>query len=203
MGVMTPDDEEWRPVVGYEETYEVSNLGRVRSHDRMVWDKRGFWRPKPACVLKPSLNRFTGYLHVGLSGGGRTVTRSIHRIVLETFVGLPPDPKMVCCHNDGNKQNNRADNLRWDTESNNQLDRNKHGKSMACRSHCKYGHEYTPENTVKHPSAPRSRICLTCQWIRNNHRSDLIGAPIDVRVEVFRRATAAIQSTREASLAHG
>ena len=47
-----------------------------------------------------------------------------------TFKGPPPDPKMEACHNDGNKDNNRLSNLRWDTKKNNKADMVKHGTAQ-------------------------------------------------------------------------
>lgn len=52
--------------------------------------------------------------------------KSVHRLVLEAFVGPCPDG-MEACHNDGNPRNNRLDNLRWDTPSSNMQDKKKHG----------------------------------------------------------------------------
>jgi len=70
--------------------------------------------------LKPGTNR-GGYLRVVLRNCGRNINYSVHRLVLETFVGPCPDG-MEACHNDSNPLNNRVENLRWDTKSANQLD---------------------------------------------------------------------------------
>lgn len=51
---------------------------------------------------------------------------SIHRLVLETFIGPCPDG-MECCHNNGDPVDNRLGNLRWDTHFNNVQDSIKHG----------------------------------------------------------------------------
>lgn len=52
-----------------------------------------------------------------------------HRLILLAFVGPCPDG-MECCHNDGNPENNRLDNLRWDTPKGNMADRTKHGRTL-------------------------------------------------------------------------
>lgn len=116
--------EKWRPVVGYEGLYEVSDAGRVRSLDRA--DVRG--RRISGHVLRPNKSG-PGLTHVSVSLHSATGARNtigVQRLVLHAFVG--PCPKgMQACHNDGNGFNNAVGNLRWDTPSNNQLDRRKHG----------------------------------------------------------------------------
>jgi hypothetical protein len=59
---------------------------------------------------------------------------SVARLVLEAFVGLCPEG-MEACHNDGNPTNNRVPNLRWDTRTNNQRDRIKHGTDSRGEKH--------------------------------------------------------------------
>lgn len=66
------------------------------------------------------------YLRVYLSKHGKDYTKKIHRLVLEAFVGPCPD-NMETCHNNGNKLDNRLENLRWDTHSHNARDSIKHG----------------------------------------------------------------------------
>lgn len=73
--------------------------------------------------LKPN---WTGRLVVGLYKNRRPHRRLVHRLVLETFIG-PCPVGMEACHNNGNRQDNRLANLRWDTHSNNVKDAVKHG----------------------------------------------------------------------------
>ena len=85
--------ERWRPVVGYEGFYEVSDHGRVRSVDRQVWVEeptRSYWRRYRQRVLAPSINR-GGYAVVGLAAKGERITKTIHGLVLRAFVGPCPD----------------------------------------------------------------------------------------------------------------
>lgn len=117
--------------------------------------------------IRGSTNRpHGGYQRVQLCYG--PVIRKdtyVHRMVLETFVGPCPEG-LEACHNDGNPLNNRLDNLRWDTKSANAQDTLQHGRhSMAGRTHCKWGHEFTPENTyhVKERDRTRRRCKACCK----------------------------------------
>lgn len=113
--------EEWRPVPGFC-GYEASSHGRIRSIDRyIVADGRAPYF-KRGVLLKQVKCPPGGYMKVSLSG----VTRRVHVIVAATFIG-PRHDGMVVCHNDGNKLNNSALNLRYDTQVGNMTDSRKHG----------------------------------------------------------------------------
>lgn len=157
---MNATHEEWRPVVGYEGSYEVSDQGRVRSLDRIVvryqYGKRTE-QPVRGRMLSPGETSF-GHEYVNLGRGNK---RYVHRLVLEAFVG-PPAAGTECCHNDGNPKNNLVSNLRWGTRSANIQDAVRHGTHhQAKKTHCKHGHPFTAENT----SITRrgQRRCLTCR----------------------------------------
>lgn len=147
----------WLPVAGWEDYYEVSNTGLVRSIERHVPHGRHgtvFIRER---ILKHSTNG--GYRQVKLCGGGSSQTRRVHQLVLEAFIG-PRPPAMDGCHNDGDPSNNHVANLRWDTRSSNMFDAVKHGTHQWARmTHCKKGHEYTSENTR---ITGNYRTCRTC-----------------------------------------
>ena len=102
-------DEIWRPIEGYEGSYEVSNLGRVRSLDRI--DTRG-WRHKGR-ICKQTKNK-RGYLLVSLWWGNRGKNVLVHRLVASAFI---PNPDGFPCvnHKDECPQNNRVENLEWCT----------------------------------------------------------------------------------------
>ena len=105
--------EEWKPVVGYEGYYEVSNLGRVRSVERLVVSKTGRRRVFPSVVLSLYANCY-GRMLVGLWRDNRINRLSVHRLVAMAF--LPnPDNLPEVNHKDENPQNNRLDNLEWCT----------------------------------------------------------------------------------------
>lgn len=118
--------EEWRAIPGFEGTHEVSNFGRARSLDRTqsCKDRRGgrVIRKLRGKILSPRRSS-TGHLSIQPRRG---TAISIHIAILCAFVGPQPDGKEGC-HNDGNPGNNRLENLRWDTRSENVKDAFRHG----------------------------------------------------------------------------
>src|SRR5437762_3344412 len=94
-------DEAWRPVVGYEHRYEVSNWGRVRSIKSKA--RRG-----PGHLVG-SLNK-AGYKVVRLSqDDGSSRLKEVHRMVLDAFRG--PRPRLVPDHLNDERADNRIENL--------------------------------------------------------------------------------------------
>lgn len=109
---------EWRPVVGWEDAYEVSADGRVRSIDRFVPHNRVLKQRIAGRELFPTLNS-NGYLGVGLRRGRsfRKYMR-VHRMVADAFIPNPLGKPNVN-HIDCDPANNRADNLEWCTQAEN------------------------------------------------------------------------------------
>ena len=103
-------NEEWKSVVGYEGTYDVSNAGRIRR-------TRSANEMTAVRMRKPYLER-QGYLRIALWLGNKKRTFNVHRIVLSAFVG-PCQDGMQTNHIDGDKTNNRIDNLEYVTPSEN------------------------------------------------------------------------------------
>lgn len=156
----------WRPVDGWEGYYEVSDLGEVRSVTRTVTVRGGTKRTYKGKTLSHGINRH-GYPVVVLSKPGQQKTAKVHRLVLTAFRGPCPDG-MEGCHNNGQRDDARLENLRWDTPSNNQYDRRKHGTDFQVnKTHCPQGHEYTSENTKVIPSRPTARYCRQCHKDRS------------------------------------
>ena len=154
--------EIWRPVVGHEGTYEVSDLGRVRSLPRTTVRSNGAPFTVRGRVLSPSTSNAGGYPLVNL--GGRP--RYVHQIVAEAFIGPRPEGLEIC-HRDGDPTNNRPSNLRYDTSKANTADLIAHGRSRnqnTGKTHCKRGHEFSPENTRL---TGRGRECRACSKLRN------------------------------------
>jgi hypothetical protein len=100
-------DEIWKSVFGYEGQYEVSNKGRIKSYRRY----------KEGQILRPG-RMPQGHLSVAL---GRKNSQCVHKLVLNAFVGAAPDG-YECLHANGNPADNRLQNLRWGTRSENNVD---------------------------------------------------------------------------------
>lgn len=112
LGVTEFPKEEWRDVVGYEGLYEVSNLGNVRSTDRMVKGKYPWNRAKVyGRTLKAITNR-AGYKRVNLCNEEGRKAKFIHRLVAEAFIPNTNNLPMIN-HKDERPCNNRVDNLEW------------------------------------------------------------------------------------------
>lgn len=128
--------EKWRNVAGWEDLYEVSDLGRVRSVERIVLTPR-FERlvehKRKARILAPS-KASNGYRHLILSRDGEKVTKSVHDLVCTAFHGPRPDGHTVA-HNDGSRCNNAAANLRWASQADNLADRAGHGTAVIGETH--------------------------------------------------------------------
>lgn len=124
--------EIWKPVVGFESEYEVSNLGRIRSvariksHEQSVGGKRiSVTRNYPSKVLSPG-SQDSGHQHVQL---GRGKTQRVHTLVLEAFKGPRPEGQEAR-HLDGQPTNNAAANLEWATHVSNMSDLDRHGTRL-------------------------------------------------------------------------
>lgn len=103
--------ENWKAVVGYEGLYEVSDLGRVRSLDRVVAGPRGPQR------VRGRLRRLAvgkeGYLRITLLRDGMPYSQPVHRVVLQAFIGPSTEGRAFVNHKDFDKSNNRLPNLEW------------------------------------------------------------------------------------------
>lgn len=155
--------ERWLPVVGYEDRYEVSDLGRVRSTPRTIVEVRGITAKRGGRMMKLKRTE-RGYMRVGLSLGGKHQRgHFVHCLVAEAFIGPRPEGQEVC-HADGDGTNNALSNLRWDTHSNNMLDAVKHGTLWPVRvTHCPRGHALEEPNLVPSRTRIGERTCLACK----------------------------------------
>lgn len=136
--------EVWRPVVGYEGRYDVSNYGRVRSIGR--YDNIGHYRPDR--ILRAPKTP-AGYPHVHLSKNGVARWYLVHRLVTEAFLEKVEGCNIVN-HLDNNPANNHVDNLEWTTYTGNMQWAAKQGRMHGC-----------PQNLDKSHLARRKPVIAT------------------------------------------
>lgn len=137
---MNPISESWKPVLGYEEYYEVSCEGNIRSREQKACAKTN-WRNIKIRYLS-SKRPSKGYRGVLLRNGiDKVKRRSVHRIVAQAFIPNPNNLPQIN-HLNGDKNDNRVENLEWCTASQNMF-------------HCYKTKLRTPDVGVgeKHPSA--------------------------------------------------
>ena len=103
--------EEWKDIVGFEGSYQVSNLGRVKSLSRIVRANTCGLREISEKILSNAKSS-CGYDLVMLSKNGKHYNKFIHRLVAETFIPNPNKYREVN-HKDENKHNNMVENLEW------------------------------------------------------------------------------------------
>lgn len=113
------DLEIWKDVKDYEGLYQVSNLGNVKSLDRIVETKNRKNYLRKGKVQKKSVNSF-GYETVGFTVDSKTKIYRVHRLVALSFIENPENKPQIN-HIDGNKTNNNVNNLEWCTSSENQI----------------------------------------------------------------------------------
>ena len=118
------NQEVFKPIPGYEGIYEVSNLGNVKSLERI----NAIGRKQKERILKPRATR--GYYGISLYKDNKSKSRTIHQLVAEAFLNHKPcGLKLVVNHIDVNKQNNKSDNL--EIVTNRENSNRKHLKSSS------------------------------------------------------------------------
>lgn len=143
--------ELWRDIPGYVGAYQVSSLGRVRSLPRFVpvHDSTGevmCARSCPGKVLRQAVCDRAGHLSVHLGKYCRGIP--VHQLVMLAFFG-PPPPGMEAMHLNGNPKDNRPENLKYGTHSENMVDMCRSGKGNM---------KLTPEEVRQ------IRFGLSCGW---------------------------------------
>lgn len=100
--------EIWKPIPQYEEKYDVSNQGRIRS-----WTHSRYGRLKNPRILKPQKTE-NGYLQIILCVNFSMKGFMVHRLVLSAFI-RPPKKDEQCNHKNFKRDDNRLENLEWVT----------------------------------------------------------------------------------------
>lgn len=107
------EGEFWTDITDFKDWYSCSNTGRIKSMERIIKYSNGGIRKTPSLLIKGSISK-NGYLGVALRKSGIVKYFSIHRLVALTLIPNPENKPYVN-HKDGNKLNNRVDNLEWST----------------------------------------------------------------------------------------
>lgn len=104
--------EIWKDIQGYEGLYQVSNLGKIKSLDRIIKANKDGGKRLAKGELKTLQKGWHGYLWVALCKNGKSKTYSVHRLVALAFIENKENMPQVN-HIDGNKENNSVGNLEW------------------------------------------------------------------------------------------
>lgn len=152
-------DEEWRDIPGIP-YYQASNLGNIRSLSRTIRYPSGKVATYKGKVLAKSRGK-AGYATTRIYDK----TYPFYRLVALTFHGPPVPPNSVVRHLDGDPTNDNADNLRWGTVHENNMDQVTHGVHVsASKTRCKRGHLLAGENIRLNKRG--GRVCRVCEQSR-------------------------------------
>ena len=156
------EKEYWKDVEGYEGIYQVSSLGRVKSLEKTVphpTARSGYWT-LPERLIALIWNKKVGYFYVTLSKNDRKKSYSVHRLVAGAFCERPEGKDQVD-HINGDRQDNRAINLRWCT-----------GKEKSNK----------PATSWKGPAhrvVPRGAMHTSAVAVRNKDTKELFGSIVE------------------------
>ena len=117
------EKEIWKDIEGFEGLYQVSNMGRVKSLERTVWDSvRGYYRTVHERIRKPHKVR-GGYIQVCLCKDGKKKGYLVHKLVAEAFIQFVPEANVSyeVDHRNTVRTDNRVANLCYVTSSQNKL----------------------------------------------------------------------------------
>jgi hypothetical protein len=140
-------NESWKSITDYEEFYQISNLGRVKSLSRTIINVKGFVHKRKERILR-NYSVSKGYLAVDLAIGKKRHCPKVHRLVALEFIPNPNNYPQVN-HIDGDKTNNKVNNLEWCT--------------------CKYNINHAHKNKLTNPAKGTShgRCVLTEEQVLN------------------------------------
>ena len=179
---VTLDNEEWRPIKGFENYYMISNIGRLCSIGGYRINKNGNSRWFNPVIISIHPNS-SGYDHHTLYINGTRTEVLTHRLVAEAFIENPEN-KPIVDHIDGNKLNNNASNLRWVTTSENMKNPNTQRKAyvrvnnshlldiavVAISLEDNSVKIYSSMSEAEKEGFTKSAICRCCRGSRNKHK---------------------------------
>ena len=136
--------ETWKDILGYENLYQVSDQGNVRSLEHKVKKGRGGIYSLPERKLKPAKNKF-GYLYITLCKEGIRNRYFVHRLVAQAFIPNPDNLPYIN-HKDECKTNNRVDNLEY----------------CNAKYNCNYGthNEKLSKSLINNPLISQAVVCI-------------------------------------------
>ena len=111
------NNEVWKPIKGYENKYEVSNLGRIKSLKRIIKADFHFGNTRTYKERILKVGNVRGYQQVNLLDGN-SKHKYVHRLVAEAFLDNPNNYPVIN-HINGDKTDNRVENLEWCTQKEN------------------------------------------------------------------------------------
>ena len=127
--------ETFKDIQGYENFYQISDLGNVKALARSVINKRGNLQNYPERILKSEImdEGCTNYNRVTLSKNHKSTRYLVHRLVATHFIENP-DNKPFVNHIDNNGTNNILTNLEWCTHSENMIHAQRQGRLLLSQS---------------------------------------------------------------------
>ena len=117
---MDEEKEEWRTIEGYEGLYEISNFGRVKSLPRYVNNHTGQLLVKEKIIKQQKNHKGYATVTLGNKKSGNKKTMFVHRLLAKAFIPNPNNLPQIN-HIDGDKLNNKINNLEWCDNSYNQI----------------------------------------------------------------------------------
>ena len=139
--------EVWKDIKDYEGLYQVSNLGRIKSVDRIIKRKKNGDYFQKGRILNLQIAK-NGYYICKLSYQNKKPSKNVHKLVAEAFISNPNNYPCIN-HKDENKLNNNVNNLEWCTCKYN----NNYGTKKERISNALKGRKVSEETKEKHRKA--------------------------------------------------
>lgn len=157
--------EVWKDIPGYENYYQVSSLGRVRSQDRFVKCRGNKTRFVKGRILAQTKQH---YFRVYLSKENQIKVTTVHSLVLAAFIGVRPEGQ-ESLHGPAGQYINAITNLRYGTHSENEFEKHRDNTSCARKVQRSDGLIFRSiTEASKQTGASQSTICQVCRGQRKS-----------------------------------